>query len=449
MVPICGNLLTKNAARMATANSPRDALVDDVFSGSLTPTQAEAEAARLGIGPLQARPDPSRYKPMRELWWTLPMAVAWIAYRTEDAVREWWPDYRAECTHWFDPDGQGQRLVPFSPASLTALRIAEQLDDRTDRDPDYSMTVDEAIGALFSGMRSCCVETTGITLDMGQREHVPDLAWRELAIIETEGDMLRPVAGAGKSYRDVLVRMGNVRGPWGVRPPEPEPIMLPPLMRPEGGGYMPLYCAAQWIATEGGRLDFDGRDTDRWRPAYSQLLARIASEEVKVIGFRDGRNEPLPGYRFAGIKVVHPLEHTPIDLILSDEMHLQSYCYTDEQSWLEGPFDTLEQYRREKWERLSVLKSDIASHWPFGDAKPDESDLSLYRTGAPGRPTSMQFVLAEFDRRFADGLAEESVTREAEALAAWLKRAHPHAPQLTAKAIKNKIGPQFRTRKNA
>ena len=28
------------------------------------------------------------------------MSVAWIAYRTPDAVRNWWDDYRKECWDW-------------------------------------------------------------------------------------------------------------------------------------------------------------------------------------------------------------------------------------------------------------------------------------------------------------------------------------------------------------
>lgn len=428
----------------------RAQLIKRVEAGDLTPSEAEAEAVQLGIGPLQTRPDPAPYNPMRELWWTLPMAVAWIAYRTEDAVREWWPEYRAECTHWFDPDGQGQRLVPFPPASLTALRIAEQLDDRTDRDPKYSMTVDEAIGALFSGLRCYDFDATGIASNTGLREQIPDLAWRELTIIETEGDIARPVTGAGKSYRDLLVPIGPVRGPWNVRPPEPEPIMLPPLMRPEGGGYMPLFCAAQWIATEGGTVDFDGRDTDRWRPAFAQLLARIASEEVKVIGVSDGKNEPLPGWRFARIKVAYPYESTPLDLLVSYDLYLAACPYFGDDEWYEGYSDKLEHRGGETYTRLSVLKSDVAALWPFAeDASTEAADPALYRSGAPGRPTSMQFVLIEFDRRLAAGLVEDSITREAEALAGWLKSAQPYAPQLTAKTIKNRIGSQFRARKNA
>jgi hypothetical protein len=80
--------------------TPRDKLIGDVRRGDLTPEQAEAEVARLGLGPLASEPDPASYDPMKEVDWTLPMAVAWIAYRTRDAVREWWDDYRAERWIW-------------------------------------------------------------------------------------------------------------------------------------------------------------------------------------------------------------------------------------------------------------------------------------------------------------------------------------------------------------
>ena len=32
---------------------------------------------------------------------------------------------------------------------------------------------------------------------------------------------------------------------------------LPPLVPPEGPGYMPLYCAAQYIATRDGTVEID------------------------------------------------------------------------------------------------------------------------------------------------------------------------------------------------
>jgi hypothetical protein len=43
-----------------------------------------------------AAPDPSQFDPMKETDWTLGMAVAWIAYRSVDRVRESWPRWRRE-----------------------------------------------------------------------------------------------------------------------------------------------------------------------------------------------------------------------------------------------------------------------------------------------------------------------------------------------------------------
>ena len=79
----------------------RDDLITKVQRGEiLPPADAESEVKRLGLGPLASEPDANDYDPMRESFWTLPMAVAWIAYRTQDAVRNWWDDYRKKCWDW-------------------------------------------------------------------------------------------------------------------------------------------------------------------------------------------------------------------------------------------------------------------------------------------------------------------------------------------------------------
>ena len=79
---------------------------------------------------------------------------------------------------------------------------------------------------------------------------------------------------------------------------------LPATVSPEGAGYMPLYCAAQWIATRGGTVDFDPNYLDVWDSAYAELLARIASDQVAVIGVRGTAREKLDGHLFAGIRVI-------------------------------------------------------------------------------------------------------------------------------------------------
>ena len=78
---------------------------------------------------------------------------------------------------------------------------------------------------------------------------------------------------------------------------------LPETTKPEGPGYMPLYCAAQWIATQGGRIEFNPRDVRVWKSAYAELLPRIASEEVMTTGIRKHEREKLGGHLFASCRV--------------------------------------------------------------------------------------------------------------------------------------------------
>jgi hypothetical protein len=167
---------------------------------------------------------------------------------------------------------------------------------------------------------------------------------------------------------------------------------------------------------------------------------------VKVIGCRDGTREPVPGYQFAGLRVSYPFIDTPIELILGDEMYLQSYAYTDERHWLEGFDDSLEKRRGMKWSRLMVLRSDVAKKWPFklDGGEQLDSDQPSYRSGAPGRPSAMHLVEAEFRRRCNLGLTEPSKAKEADKLASWLRTSHPDFPQPTPKTIRNRLLSAFR-----
>jgi hypothetical protein len=117
-------------------------------------------------------------------------------------------------------------------------------------------------------------------------------------------------------------------------------------------GHMPLYCAAQWIATKGGTQSFEPTYSTIWERAYSDLLARISSNQVTVTGVRSGVREKLEGYLFASIAIDYPFAGTSIDLIVKDELHLQSYAYTDDESWRRGFDDCLRDPRGIQWSQL-------------------------------------------------------------------------------------------------
>jgi hypothetical protein len=316
------------------------------------------------------------------------------------------------------------------------------------RDQADLMSVAEAINALWLAIQSGGLEVTGIDEGTGRRVPIPAEQWHDLTWFEEkERDVIRarPTSGCNTACcRDVIVPAEAIRARWTAR------LMprsaLPALMRPERGGYMPLYCAAQWIATEGGSISFDPCDVSVWKPAYEQLLARIASEEVRVIGIRNGERQPVPGFHFAGCRIDYPFVEQPFELLLSEDLYLSSFAYLDEEHWLKDHDDSLQNHHGRRWGRLMVLKSDVAKFWRFDRAG---EATAPPRTGAPGRPTSIHLVEAEFDARCARNEVRPSLAEEAEVLAAWLRNQHPDSPHLTAKTIKNKLRAVSRQHKEA
>jgi hypothetical protein len=438
--------------------SRRDKLLDNVKYGHMTPVEVEAEAVCLGLGKLASEPDCSQFDPMRETWWTLPMVVAWIAWRSPERVREFWDLYRSECWDWNfrewrdGPDGPvyaGHFLEQRRPATLSSLLFAELHDSAQGLLPHGTISINDAKAKLWEALGENSFQATGVSTDTGERTIIPDYAWRDLNDIEERGrDVLRLRESSGvwthRGYHDVALRRQNIMAIWQPHRLDERGFRLPPLVKPEGSGYMPLYLAAQWIATRGGTVEIDPRDIVIWKDAFAMLLARMASEEVAVVGIRNGANEKIDGRLFAGIQVDYPFTDTSFSLLVSEELFLYSCPYLDDDHWRNGFDDRLESKNGVKWSRLMVLKSDIARWWPFDIASPTEVATLVGRTGAPGRPTSMHLVEVEHRARWQRGEAETGIGAEAAALSDWLQRAHPHAPRLKPKTIANRLRGEHR-----
>ena len=120
-------------------------------------------------------------------------------------------------------------------------------------------------------------------------------------------------------------------------------------------------------------------------------------------------------------------------------------CFVDEQHWNADFNDQLHlsHYGHASWTHLQVKKSDVLYEIKFDHNK---GLGTVYVSGAPGRPTSMNLIRQEFEARLSRGDSAGSITQEAAALADWLTKAHPEATRVTAKTIKNQLADQFRTR---
>ena len=301
------------------------------------------------------------------------------------------------------------------------------------------MTVAQAANALAIGLRNDCFTATGVDQQSGQRVPISARTWLELKWFEKDGrDELRPdsltLSGPDR-FREVVVPSVSIRGIWPARPEQL--TRLPDIISPDGDGHMPLYCAAQWIATQGGTLNFAPENLSFWRPAYADLIAAIAAGKVHVFGARNGEREPVAGFNFMDCLVDYTWDSTPVNLVSSNETYLRSYAYIDAEHWRRGFDDALVSRRGVHWSRLMVKKRDVRKQWPF-------SAKELSKSGAPGRPTSMHLVMAEFERRVDQNALLTTVTEESQSLADWLADNHETAPRLTAKTIKNKIAARFR-----
>lgn len=426
-----------------TDHDQRDKLFDRAKYGEITGAEADAEAIRLGFGSLSSNPDPDTFRPETEAHWTLPMSVAWIATRDLEEVREWSEPFRAASYHWvwrrwrvgFDgPVYEGWHLDQKSRPTLALLSLAEAYHKAEGGKP--SLPIPQAREALWNALRERFLVASGIDSATNRRAEIPDIEWHDLVAIESKGEVDEVRRGSlGTGYREVLVPSVALRRLW-PKPPPNYKVALPPLVRPEGDGYMPLACAAQWIASEGGTNDFDPEDKEIWRLAFDKLLGAIASEKARVVGLRNGAREIVAGFNFAGIVVDYPFSQASIETTLGTAIYLRSYPYIDEQHWRGGFDDALLSRQREHWTQLQVEKHDIWTLWPFTAIEPE-------RSGAPGKPTSMHLVVAELERRAVSGEMLDSIVAESRALSAWLATNHAKKPQAKPKAVETGIRERY------
>jgi hypothetical protein len=78
------------------------------------------------------------------------------------------------------------------------------------------------------------------------------------------------------------------------------------------------------------------------------------------------------------------------------------------------------------------------------EAQAPAAEATPKTTGAPGRPSSMHLVAAEYARRFKAGTTEQNLTEQSKVLAQWLIDTYPDMPSTSAKTIENKLRPDYR-----
>jgi hypothetical protein len=352
--------------------NPRDVLIDKVRRGELSPKEAEAEAEAKGFGPMAETADPEQFNPLRMPWWTLPMAVAWIAWRDAALVQNNCADYRKHCTHWVGrswtvptSDGKsfesfdGWELERWTPTTLVRLAIQEGLE-RTIRTSAAGerMTVAQAEKDLWAALG----EGKLIAVAKKSGEDVVEIPKREWSYLkhyeENDQDVMKfhPL-DSPSTYTEITLARADLMRLWQAWPIENH--MIEPMTRRGTAGYVPLSSALLWICTRGGTRKVDLSDVEVWEQSVAELVPFIATGEVEVVGQANASSlaEKIQHHYFSMIEVFQPLGN----FSFSENPHIICTPFIDLQRWNDVFNDQLFLGKSvgAKWTHLQVKKFDV------------------------------------------------------------------------------------------
>lgn len=147
----------------------RDELIYKGMRGELSPDELEA---------LELRPDTRDYDPHGEGSWTLTMAIAWIAHRMDDAVRDQWDRYQARCWFWCNSDRVGASGTSYK-LCLKQGKPARFWDYITIGEKDDTDQRSDAKRLLWHAMHQGKLTAVG-TDNQGKRVEISRYLWPSL-----------------------------------------------------------------------------------------------------------------------------------------------------------------------------------------------------------------------------------------------------------------------------
>jgi hypothetical protein len=177
---------------------------------------------------------------MQESRWTIVMAVAWIAWRNLQLVRENCPEFRSECTHWIFRDWneavdggttfarrEGWWLETWSQATTARLSMMEATKSLYELPATSQMSVVEAERKLWQAFSENWLVAEA--LDEQRRPiDIPAREWSYLKLFEDgKRDVLRYDAlDRREPFADVKLKRNDLLRLWppvAVSAPTPEP----------------------------------------------------------------------------------------------------------------------------------------------------------------------------------------------------------------------------------
>jgi hypothetical protein len=354
--------------------SLRDRLITRAQYGEITPAQAEAEAAANGLAAFERTPDLPQFDPRLESRWSIVMALAWIAWRDFESVREQVPEFRAESTYWIfrewnEPVNNGTEFALRKGWFLetwcrptTFLLTMRQIhaSSEKERPSTARMTIREAEAALWQALSDEHLWAEGFDAQ-GKVTRIPSMEWAHLKLFEDgKQDVFRYNAlDRSEPYTEVRFKRDDLFRLWQAWPVEA--YMIEPMTRPTSAGYVPLSSALLWICTRAGAATMDLENVQAWDESVAQLLPLISTGEIEVLGKLNSKGPPakIPNHYFAAMNVAHPLSE--IRFLFSDDPWIGCTTFVDLEHWNGDDNDKmfLEKSGPATWTHLQVKKSDV------------------------------------------------------------------------------------------
>jgi hypothetical protein len=205
-------------------NPKRDEILARVRRGEMSTGAADQWAAENGQT-FSIDPDPTRFDPIEESFWTLPMATAWIIERSYADVRVASDRYRREQVRWefvWGVSEGGSSLPGFELKRLEAIPLFQFLAGDPLEDPSYS-SLTELLRELKFALRSGQLSATGVKFGGRDRVRISKRSWLgpyPFAERANHYDALYALDDECEIYSDVLVPRDEVLGIWATKHPD-------------------------------------------------------------------------------------------------------------------------------------------------------------------------------------------------------------------------------------
>lgn len=189
--------------------------------GEISNVQAEEEALRQDCGPLAHNPDKQRYNINKIGPWSLYMAIAWVRWRSDERVLDFYPPYLATCKKWRGMPGprfpqprlKWELVTRESECSLSHLN-GNSFRSSTNSAPGLSYQ--EAEDLLFFALSSEDIEAFAVENLSGRILQIPAIEWHFLKLKDgQEAKLARSTEPAVTVYSEIKLDGAAIMRMWG------------------------------------------------------------------------------------------------------------------------------------------------------------------------------------------------------------------------------------------